>query len=76
MFEAGVLVFHPKNVHIGDGVYIGHRTMLKGYHERALTIGAGTWIGSAGFLHAAGGPPIRKNVGPGPPVKLLTSRHA
>ncbi len=76
MFEAGVLVFHPKNVHIGDGVYIGHRTMLKGYHERALTIGAGTWIGSDGFFHAAGGLHIRKNVGPGPPVKLLTSRHA
>ena len=31
IFEPGVLVFHPENIEIGDDVYIGHSTILKGY---------------------------------------------
>ena len=31
VFEAGVLVFHPENIKIGNHVYIGHYTILKGY---------------------------------------------
>ncbi len=30
VIEEGVLVFNPRTVFLGDDVYIGHRTMLKG----------------------------------------------
>ena len=39
VFEHGVRVFHPENVHIGDDVYVGHDTILKGYYKNALIIG-------------------------------------
>lgn len=76
VFEPGVLVFHPEHVEIGDGVYVGHGAILKGYHRNRMVIGDGTWIGQACFLHSAGGIEIGKNVGVGPHVKILTSRHA
>ena len=41
VFEAGVLVFHPENIEIGDDVYVGHQTILKGYHNNKMTIGDG-----------------------------------
>ncbi len=75
VFEAEVLVFHPENVHLGDNVYIGHRTILKGYHQRTLRIGDGSWIGQQCFLHAAGGISLGRSVGVGPCVKILTSWH-
>ena len=28
VFEPGVLVFHPENIEIGAGVYVGHQTIL------------------------------------------------
>lgn len=75
VFEDGSLVFHPENVELGSRVYVGHGAMLKGYHDRVLTIGDGTWIGQQCFLHAAGGLSIGANVGIGPAVKILTSSH-
>lgn len=75
VLEEGVLVFHPENVSLGRGVYVGHQTMLKGYHRGALEVGDGTWIGQRCFLHAAGGIRIGRNVGIGPEVKILTSVH-
>jgi acetyltransferase-like isoleucine patch superfamily enzyme len=75
IFEEGVLVFHPENVSIGDNVYIGHRTILKGYHENLMEIGSDTWIGQCCFFHSAGGLTIGSRVGVGPHVKILTSSH-
>lgn len=75
VFENGVLVFHPENIEIGDDVYVGHYTILKGYYKNRLIIGDGTWIGQQCFLHSAGGISIGRNVGIGPGVKILTSGH-
>lgn len=75
VIEAGVLIFHPENIEIGDDVYVGHDTMLKGYHKNTMRIGGGTWIGQQCFLHGAGGITIGSNVGIGPAVKIITSHH-
>lgn len=75
VFESGVLVFHPENMEIGDNVYIGHCTILKGYHKNKLIIGDGSWIGQQCFFHSAGGLTIGRNVGIGPGVKIITSSH-
>ncbi len=75
VFERGALVFHAENVEIGDHVYVGHYAILKGYHRNLLSIGSGTWIGQAAFLHAAGGITIGESVGIGPGVHILTSAH-
>lgn len=75
VFEAGVLVFHPENIEIEDDVYVGHQTILKGYHRNRMTIGAGTWVGQQCFLHSAGGLTLGKRVGIGPGVRILTSSH-
>lgn len=76
VFEAGVLVFHPQQIEIGDQVYIGHYTILKGYHKNRMVIGSGAWIGQQCFLHSAGGIEIGRNVGIGPGVRIITSLHA
>jgi acetyltransferase-like isoleucine patch superfamily enzyme len=73
--ESGVLVFHAENIEIGENVYIGHRTMLKGYHRNRMVIGDGSWIGQDCFLHSAGGITIGRAVGVGPRVCILTSQH-
>ncbi len=75
VFENGVLVFHPENITIGSGVYIGHQTILKGYFKNEMVIGDGCWIGQQCFFHSAGNIIIGKNVGIGPGVKILTSTH-
>jgi acetyltransferase-like isoleucine patch superfamily enzyme len=75
VFEAGVLVFHPENIEIGDGVYVGHGAILKGYHKNKMLIGDGTWVGQQCFFHSAGGIKIGRNVGVGPGVKIITSYH-
>ena len=75
VFETGVLVFHPENIEIGNNVYIGHQTILKGYYRNRMTIGDGTWIGQQCFFHSAGGLAIGRNVGIGPGVKIVTSAH-
>jgi len=75
VFETGVLVFHPENVVLGANVYVGHQTILKGYHRNLLEIGDETWIGQQGFFHAAGGLRIGARVGIGPAVQVITSTH-
>ena len=75
VIEDGVLVFHPENIEIGNDVYVGHQTILKGYYKNTLRIGNGTWIGQQCFLHSAGGILIGQDVGIGPGVKMLTSQH-
>ncbi len=75
VFEAGVLIFHPENIEIGDDVYIGHGAILKGYYQNKMVIGSGTWIGQQCFFHSAGGLTIGQNVGIGPAVKIITSYH-
>lgn len=75
VFEKGVMVFHPENIEIGDNVYVGHNTMLKGYHKNRMVIGDHTWIGAQSFLHSAGGLRIGRAVGIGPKVTILTSQH-
>jgi len=75
IFERGVLVFHPENISIGNNVYIGHNTILKGYYKNEMVIGDHTWIGQCCFLHSGGGLEIGKAVGIGPAVKIITSVH-
>jgi len=75
VLESGVLVFHPHNVEIGENVYIGHDTILKGYHINKLVIGDGSWIGQQCLLNSAGGIAIGRNVGIGPGTKIITSFH-
>lgn len=76
VFEAGVLVFHPENVSLGENVYVGHGTILKGYYKNELRVGDRSWIGQGCFLHGAGGITVGAAVGIGPGVKILTSHHA
>lgn len=75
ILEPEILVFHPENISIGNNVYIGHRTILKGYYKNNMAIGDHVWIGQGCFLHSAGGIEIGKAVGIGPGVKILTSVH-
>lgn len=75
VFEEGVLVFHPENIVIGDNVYIGHNTILKGYYKGEMAIGDHTWIGQGCFFHSAGDLTIGRAVGIGPMVKIITSTH-
>ena len=75
VFENGVLVFHPENIEIGDNVYVGHYTILKGYYKNSIIIGDYTWIGQQCFFHGAGGLRIGKAVGIGPKVSILTSQY-
>ena len=75
VLEDGVRIFHPGNVFIGENVYVGHGTILEGYHDTRLVIGADTWIGALCHLHAAGGLTIGTGVGIGPGVRIITSAH-
>ena len=75
VIEPGVLVFHPESIEIGDHVYVGHQTILNGYHSGRLVIGDGTWIGAQCLFHAAGGITIGRDVGIGHGVRILTSTH-
>lgn len=75
VFEPGVLVFHPENIELGNNIYVGHNTILKGYYKNSLVIGDNTWIGQNCFFHSAGGINIGNNVGIAPHVKILTSFH-
>lgn len=75
VIEPGVLIFHAQNIYIGDHVYVGHNTILKGYHKNEMRIGSGSWIGQMCFFHSAGGITIGQSVGIGPNVQILTSNH-
>lgn len=75
IIEDGVRIFHPENIEIGDNVYIGHDTILKGYFNSILQIDSNTWIGQQCFIHGAGGVHIGNKVGIGPCVKIHAARH-
>ena len=75
IFEAGALVFHAENIHLGSNIYVGHQAILKGYHKGTMTVGDDVWIGQQCFLHSAGGLEIGAGVGIGPGVRILTSLH-
>lgn len=75
VIEGGVLIFHPQNIHIGSDVYIGHNSILHGYHKNEVFIEDDSWIGQGCFLHGAGGIKVGRAVGLGPMVKILTSYH-
>ncbi|NQX49290.1 transferase [Paenibacillus tritici] len=75
IFEDGVRIFHPENVHLGDNVYIGHNTILKGYYKHELRIGSHSWIGPGCFLHGAGGLYIGEYSGIGPAVRIHGATH-
>lgn len=75
VFEEGLLVFNPANVHLGNNVYVGHRTMLKGDTRGTMLIEDGVWIGQDCYLHSAGGIRIGSRTGLGPRVMILTSTH-
>ncbi|RLB48852.1 MAG: transferase [Deltaproteobacteria bacterium] len=75
ILEEGVLIFHPENVFLGEDVYVGHQTILKGYYKNQLRIGDETWIGQQCFFHSAGGLEIGARVGIGPGVRIITSAH-
>ncbi len=75
IFEDGVLVFHPESITIGNNVYIGHQTILKGYYKNFMIIESDTWIGQQCFFHSAGGIKIGRGVGIGPKVSIITSQH-
>src|SRR4030042_5881357 len=75
VIEDGVLIFHPENISIGNNIYIGHNTIIKGYYNNEMIIGDGTWIGQGCFFHSGGGLIIGKSVGIGPLVKIFTSYH-
>ncbi len=75
IFESGILVFHPENIKIGSNIYIGHNTILKGYHQNKMLVGDNVWIGQQCFLHSAGGIRIDSNTGIGPGVNILTATH-
>lgn len=75
VFEEGVRVFHADRVYVGARVYVGHDTILKGYHAGELRIGDDTWIGQQCFFHSAGGLTLGARVGVGPAVRILTSQH-
>jgi len=75
VLEAGVLIFHPERVILGDRVYVGHNAILKAYHKNYLRIGTGSWIGQQCFLHSAGGVTIDQHVGIGPGTRILSSTH-
>lgn len=75
IIENEVLIFHPETITLNDRVYVGHRTILKGYHKGEMIIGEGTWIGQNCFIHSAGSVHIGRSVGIGPGVQILTSFH-
>lgn len=75
VIEAGVLVFHPENIELGDNVYVGHQAILKGYYKNRMVVGPDTWIGQQCFFHSAGGLTIGHTVGIGPGVRIITSTH-
>lgn len=75
IIEDGVRIFYQENIYIGNNVYIGHDTILKGYYKGKLIIGNNVWIGQQCFIHAGGGITIGNNVGIGPQVKMHAARH-
>lgn len=75
VFEEGVRIFRPDTVRLGDNVYLGHGTLLKGYPDGGIEIGDDCWIGPYCQFSAAATITIGAGVGIGPAVQILTSTH-
>jgi len=75
VLEEGILAFNPAYIFLGDDVYVGHRTMLKGDTRGELRVADGAWIGQDCYFHSAGGITIGERAGIGPRVMILTSTH-
>jgi acetyltransferase-like isoleucine patch superfamily enzyme len=75
VIEPGVRIFLAQSIELGNDVYIGHDTILKGYMNRRFIIGDGSWIGPQCFMYASGGIEIGAAVGIGPGVSIITSQH-
>jgi len=75
VIEAGVRIWHPETIEVGQNVYVGHDAMIKGYPSGYITIGDDTWIGQGVFMHGGGGIALGQRVGIGPFVRMLTSSH-
>ncbi len=75
VIEDEVLIFNPAHVHIGAGVYVGHRTSLHGDTRGELRLEDGAWIGPECYMQSAGGIRIGARAGIGPRVMILTSTH-
>lgn len=75
IIEKGVMVWHPENIEIADKVYIGHNTMLKGYHNNKITIGTEVFISPNCFIHGSCGVTIGDKVGIGPGVNIFGTYH-
>jgi acetyltransferase-like isoleucine patch superfamily enzyme len=75
--ESTVLIFHPYKVSLGNEVYIGHHSILKGYHKSdgEITIGNRAWIGENVYIHGAGGVTIEEQVTIAPGVKIISSHN-
>lgn len=75
VIENGVLIFHPENISIGNNVYVGHQTILKGYYKNEMSIYNDVWIGQQCFFHSGGGIVIKDGAGIGPKVSIISSMH-
>ncbi|MSP74136.1 MAG: acyltransferase [Myxococcales bacterium] len=73
--ESPVWIWHPENVSLGDRVFVGTGTMLKGYYKNELVLGNDVFLGRGCFLHAAGSIRIGDGARLGDEVKVLTSVH-
>ncbi|MEE9554162.1 MAG: acyltransferase [candidate division Zixibacteria bacterium] len=75
IIEPGARVFLAQFIEIGDNVYIGHDSIIKGYYDNRFVIGNGTWIGPQCFMYASAGIEIGLHVGIGPKVVIVNSQH-
>ena len=75
VFEDGVRVFQPQTITIGDNVYIGHDTQIKGHPSGKMKIGNNCWIGPNCFLQSPGDIEMGDHVGMGANVTIITSQH-
>jgi len=68
---------NPEHVIIESDVVIGDGTYIDGHNVNTIgvSIRAGSWIGPMCYMHGAGGVFIGHNVGIGPCVKIITSKH-
>ena len=73
--ESPVWIWHPENVSLGDRVFVGAGTMLKGYYKNELVLGDDVVLGRGCFLHAAGSIRVGHGARLGDEVKVLTSVH-